>query len=244
MDRSGTTTTAVVSAGSTATAASSVCPVGAARHGRAAHAARSARPAHGIAPGGCDRPAPPSTVLDRRAAAATSRPGSVPAEAAAVDTARAGTAPTDAPAATPAAVDPAAVDPAAVELVARCDAELVAAQLAPDPADRFLHAHLGALRLAGALLAAAGARPPRGRPRSAWDRLTAAVPECAPWAAFFTTGAPIRASLDAGVDSVDDALATTWVNATEDFRDEVCRRIGIDPYADLRSARAGMAWAS
>lgn len=163
----------------------------------------------------------------------------MPAEAAGVDTARDGAAP-----ATPAAVDPAAVDPAAVELVARCDAELVAAQLATDPADRFLHAHLGALRLAGALLAAAGARPPRGRPRSAWDRLTAAVPECAPWAAFFTTGAPIRASLDAGVDSVDDALATRWVDATEDFRDEVCRRIGIDPYADLRSARSGMAWAS
>lgn len=234
MDRSGTTTTAVVSAGSTATAASSARPVGAARHGRAAHGARSTRPIHGVAPGGRDRPAPPSAVLDRRPASATSRPGSVPAEAAAVD----------APAATPAAVDPAAVDPAAVELVARCDAELVAAQLATDPADRFLHAHLGALRLAGALLAAAGARPPRGRPRSAWDRLTAAVPECAPWAAFFTTGAPIRASLDAGADSVDDALATTWVDATEDFRDEVCRRIGIDPYADLRSARAGMAWAS
>ena len=131
---------------------------------------------------------------------------------------------------------PAPVDPAVVELVARCDAELVAAQLATDPADRFLHAHLGALRLAGALLAAAGARPPRGRPRSAWDRLTAAVPDSASWAAFFTSGARIRAALDAGVDSVDDAFATTWVEAAEDFRDEVCHRVGIDPYADLRSS--------
>lgn len=133
------------------------------------------------------------------------------------------------------------VDRAAVELVARCDAELVAAQLATDPADRFLHAHLAALRLAGALLLAAGARPPRGRPRSAWDRLTAAVPACASWAAFFTSGARIRAALDAGEDSVDDAFATTWVEAAEDFRDAVCLRLGIDPYADLR---ATMAWAS
>lgn len=133
------------------------------------------------------------------------------------------------------------VDRAAVELVARCDAELLAAQLATDPADRFLHAHLAALRLAGALLVAAGARPPRGRPRSAWDRLTTAVPACASWAAFFTSGARIRAALDAGIDSVDDAFATTWVEAAEDFRDAVCLQLGIDPYADLRST---MAWAS
>ena len=144
-----------------------------------------------------------------------------------------------------AADEPARVDRAAVELVARCDAELVAAQLSTDPADRFLHAHLAALRLAGALLLAAGARPPRGRPRSAWERLTAAVPACASWAAFFTSGARIRAAIDAGADSVDDAFATTWVEAAEDFRDAVCLRLGIDPYADLRSAAAwASAWAS
>ena len=131
---------------------------------------------------------------------------------------------------------------AAVELVARCDAELLAAQLATDPAERFLHAHLAALRLAGALLEAEGARPPRGRPRSAWDRLTAAVPGCAAWAAFFTTGARVRAAIDAGrPDTVDDAFASTWVAAAEDFRDVVCVRLGIDPFADLRSTTA---WAS
>lgn len=132
-------------------------------------------------------------------------------------------------------------DRAAVELVARCDAELVAAQLSTDPADRFLHAHLAALRLAGALLLAAGARPPRGRPRSAWDRLAAAVPACSGWADFFTAGARVRAAIDAGADSVDDAFASAWVAAAEDFRDAVCRRLAIDPYADLRSS---MAWAS
>lgn len=129
---------------------------------------------------------------------------------------------------------------AAVELVARCDAELLAAQLATDPAERFLHAHLAALRLAGAMLLAVGARPPRGRPRSAWDRLTAAVPGCASWAAFFTAGVRVRAAIEAG-DDVDDAFAGTWVAAAEDFRDVVCVRLGIDPFADLRST---MAWAS
>lgn len=130
---------------------------------------------------------------------------------------------------------------AVVELVARCDSELLVAQLATDPADRFLHAHLAALRLAGALLLAAGARPPRGRPRSAWDRLSAAVPAYATWSAFFTSGARMRAAFDAGVATVDDAFATTWVEAAEDFRDAVCLGLGIDPFADLRSA---LAWAS
>lgn len=130
---------------------------------------------------------------------------------------------------------------AVVELVARCDAELVAAQLATDPADRFLHAHLAALRLAGALLLAADARPPRGRTRSAWDRLSAAVPAYAVWSSFFTSGARMRAAFDAGVATVEDAFATTWVEAAEDFRDAVCLGLGIDPYADLRSA---LAWAS
>lgn len=138
--------------------------------------------------------------------------------------------------------DRAPVARAAIELVARCDAELVAAQLATDPAERFLHAHLAALRLAGALLQAAGARPPRGGTRSAWERLTAAVPSCASWATFFTSGARVRAAIDAGrPDSVDDAFASTWVAAAEDFRDAVCVLLGIDPFADLRSA---MAWAS
>ncbi|SDC72229.1 hypothetical protein SAMN05216410_2248 [Sanguibacter gelidistatuariae] len=141
-----------------------------------------------------------------------------------------------------AGTDHAPVAKAAVELVARCDAELLAAQLATDPAERFLHAHLAALRLAGALLLAADARPPRGRTRSAWDRLTAAEPGCAAWAAFFTSGARVRAAIDAGrPDTVDDAFASTWVAAAEDFRDAVCVRLGIDPFADLRSA---MAWAS
>ena len=133
----------------------------------------------------------------------------------------------------------AAPERAVVELVARCDAELLAAQLATDPADRFLHAHLAALRLAGALLLAAGARPPRGRPRSAWDRLTAALPAYATWSTFFASGARMRAAFDAGVATVDDAFATTWVEGAEDFRDAVCLGLGIDPYADLR-----LAWAS
>lgn len=131
---------------------------------------------------------------------------------------------------------------ATIELVARCDAELVAAQLATDPSERFRHAHLAALRLAGAALEAAGAQPPRGRTRSAWDRLAVATPGLASWSAYFSSGARVRSAIDAGLpDAVDDAFADAWVGAVEDFRDAVCVLLGIDPVADLRST---LAWAS
>lgn len=111
---------------------------------------------------------------------------------------------------------------AAAELLGRADAELLAAQLATDPAERFGHAHMAALRVAGAVLAVLGSRPPRGRTRSAWERLAADAEDFAPWASFFASGARLRSAIDAGrFDAVDEAGAARWVAAAEDFRDEV-----------------------
>jgi len=111
---------------------------------------------------------------------------------------------------------------AAAELLGRADAELLAAQLASDPAERFGHAHMAALRVAGAVLAVLGSRPPRGRTRSAWERLAADAEGFAPWASFFASGARLRSAVDAGrFDAVDESGAARWVAAAEDFRDEV-----------------------
>lgn len=111
---------------------------------------------------------------------------------------------------------------AAAGLLGRADAELLAAQLASDPAERFGHAHMAALRVAGAVLAVLGSRPPRGRTRSAWERLAAASDGFAPWASFFASGARLRSAVDAGrFDAVDESAAARWVAAAEDFRDEV-----------------------
>lgn len=111
---------------------------------------------------------------------------------------------------------------AAAELLGRADAELLAAQLASDPAERFGHAHMAALRVAGAVLAVLGSRPPRGRTRSAWERLAADAEGFAPWASFFASGARLRSAIDAGrFDAVDETGAARWVAAAEDFRDEV-----------------------
>lgn len=127
---------------------------------------------------------------------------------------------------------------AASDLLDRADAELVAAQLATDAAERFTHAHMAALRVSGAVLAVLGTRPPRGRTRSAWERLSAASDDFVPWASFFASGAHLRSSIDAGrFDAVDEEGAARWVAAAEDFRDEV--GAWVDD-AEVPVARSGM----
>ncbi|MGO3814576.1 MAG: SAV_6107 family HEPN domain-containing protein, partial [Cellulosimicrobium funkei] len=56
-------------------------------------------------------------------------------------------------------------------LLARADAELVAAALAQDAGERFVHAHLGALRAAAAVVALRARPVRRGRARSVWEQL-------------------------------------------------------------------------
>lgn len=119
---------------------------------------------------------------------------------------------------------------AATDLVSKGDAELLASQLASDAAERFVHAHLGALRLAGAVLAASGAAPQRGRAKSAWQQLRTAEPSMSRWAAYFESGARVRAAVAAGrPEVVDDALASRWAAAAEDFRDVVSEHLGVEP---------------
>ncbi|MGO1179280.1 SAV_6107 family HEPN domain-containing protein, partial [Cellulosimicrobium funkei] len=61
-------------------------------------------------------------------------------------------------------------------LLARADAELVAAALAQDAGERFVHAHLGALRAAAAVVALRARPVRRGRARSVWEQLADAEP--------------------------------------------------------------------
>jgi len=72
---------------------------------------------------------------------------------------------------------------------------------ATHPGVRYSNAHLAALRAAAAVLAARETvEPPRrGKPRTAWERLSAAEPLFRDWAAFFAAGAPKRAAAEAGL---------------------------------------------
>lgn len=83
-------------------------------------------------------------------------------------------------------------------LIGRARALIVEAMQAAEPDQRFLLAHLSALRTAAALLAAAGGRPPR-RPTSAWTLLADAEPSFADRAAQFAAGAQLRGLVEAGV---------------------------------------------
>lgn len=141
------------------------------------------------------------------------------------------------------ASDRAPVPPAATRLLARSDAELVAAQLGGDDDERFVHAHLAALRAGAALLAVVG-RPVRRRtPRSVWDLVALAEPDLASWAAYFAAGAAARSAIEAGRRAgVDPVRADATVAAAEDFQDAVRRRIGA-PEVDaggLLDAGAGL----
>lgn len=127
-----------------------------------------------------------------------------------------------------AAPGPVAVSPEVASLLARADAELVAATLATDAADRFLHAHLAALRAAAAVVALRGRPSPRSRARTVWDMLALVEPGLAAWSGYFAGGARLRAALDAGRPvEVDPARADELVVCAEDFRDEVAML--VDP---------------
>jgi hypothetical protein len=78
---------------------------------------------------------------------------------------------------------------------------LADAAAARTPAERYVSAHLAALRAAAAILAALP-RPMDGRRRrlrSAWELLPEAEPRLAQWAAYFAVSATKRASAEAGM---------------------------------------------
>lgn len=114
--------------------------------------------------------------------------------------------------------------PAALELVGQARSGLATAATATVPAERYIAAHLAALRAATAVLAVR-ARPVRGRrPRSVWAVLPRVAPELTEWAAFFAASARRRAAAEAGLGQAisprdaDDLLrdADTFVGVVAD----------------------------
>ena len=81
----------------------------------------------------------------------------------------------------------------------RARASLVEATMADSAADRYVAAHVAALRMAAAVLAGRTRPAPRRGQQSAWSLLTKVAPELAEWAAFFAAGAGKRAAAEAGL---------------------------------------------
>lgn len=93
--------------------------------------------------------------------------------------------------------------------------------------ERYVAAHLAALRAAAALLAA-HARPNTRKPTSAWVLVSKVVPDFAEWAAFFASCAGKRAAAEAGLGgAVTPREADDMVRDANEFIVLVADRLGV-----------------
>ncbi len=81
----------------------------------------------------------------------------------------------------------------------RARASLDEARSAGSPADRYVAAHVAALRMAAAVLAGRARPAPRRGQRDAWTLLARVAPELGEWSTFFAAGARKRAAAEAGL---------------------------------------------
>ena len=118
----------------------------------------------------------------------------------------------------------------ALDLLHCAQESLQEAVVAHTPHERYSAAHLAALRVAAAVLAARAQVTPgprRQRIRSAWDVLTEVAPELGEWAAFFAAGAKKRASAQAGIPCVTAREADDLVRDSQRFLYEVAASLDV-----------------
>ena len=114
-------------------------------------------------------------------------------------------------------------------LLGRARALLIEAAGDVSPQDRFLFAHLGALRTAAAILAASMGPAPR-RPTSAWTLLSGAEPAFAERSREFASGARTRSLIEAGVHhAVTSSSADAELQAAVEFLSEAEDYLGVAP---------------
>lgn len=89
------------------------------------------------------------------------------------------------------------INPDAQERLNAAQFELDASAAASNSISKYRHAHLAALRAAGALIATF---PSRSRKRSfnAWTQIAAIDEQWQPWAQYFAGGARLRQGIEAG----------------------------------------------
>ena len=120
------------------------------------------------------------------------------------------------------------------------------AELARRPTDRYLAAHLAALRVVAIVLthrAPSTTVRRMGRPQNAWRMLAEVAPELAEWAAFFAATEPKRDAIRAGATSIVSAReADDLVRDAKAFLRLVERAVGFSAVQEraavpARSAR-------
>ncbi|GAA0540581.1 hypothetical protein GCM10011581_38220 [Saccharopolyspora subtropica] len=105
---------------------------------------------------------------------------------------------------------PSAAAPAgAVSLLLHARTCLNEAENADRPGERFVAAHIAALRAATAVVVARSWEREDRRPASVWTLVTGAAPELRRWAAYFAAHSDRRAAAEAGIPTI------TWTDADE-----------------------------
>lgn len=121
------------------------------------------------------------------------------------------------------------VPTSARELLERSRAGLLQAQVARSAGERYVAAHLAAIRSAAAVLAVRG-RPSRRGPTNVWAVLPLVAPELSEWAAFFASGAPRRAAVEAGrTEVVTTREADDLMRDAGTFAGLVAELLGLPP---------------
>ena len=116
---------------------------------------------------------------------------------------------------------------ASIDLLSSALRSLDDAIVASRSSDKYIAAHLAALRAAAALLAA-HTQPHNRRPTSAWTLVAKVSPDLAEWAGFFAAGASKRAAAQAGVTGiVTDREADDLVREAHQFIDLVSLKLGV-----------------
>ena len=120
------------------------------------------------------------------------------------------------------------VSTAARMLLDRSRSGLKQACAARSPGERYVTAHLAALRAAAAVLAVRSRPGGRGGPRSVWEVLPRVAPELIEWASYFASTASRRAALDAGRTGVVSAReADELLRDAESFHHVVESTLGL-----------------
>lgn len=101
------------------------------------------------------------------------------------------------------------------------------AHRAQTPAERYVAAHIAALR-AGAALVATHARPSRSpRIRSVWKMLPAAAPELEQWCIYFEAIGKRRVFVEIGGEPVTEQQADDLLRDAERFCELIATELGV-----------------
>lgn len=122
-----------------------------------------------------------------------------------------------------------------LDLVARSHDTLVEACTVSTSSQRYVAAHLAALRAAAGLLAWKAPRSLSSKPRSAWVTLAQHAPELGEWAAFFTESGRRSRAVSAGILVPAAREADDLVRQAETFLQIVLEYAGLPPLAPVGS---------